>query len=229
MFAKRFLPGLLLWSVCFLPLLAAGQPPAGWSISPQEYQYSMTFTTLLAFDNNISTDTADVVAAFRGNECRGVAHTTDTVLSQEGNLAFLMVYSNRIEGDTIHFKLFDASTGRTVDIPHRVLFRPNAAYGLPSRPLLNVAERKLIAFNYFSPNGDGHNDYWKIKNIHMLIDYELYIFDSNGYVLLHQQAPYLNDWNGKYNGKKLPQGIYYYLIKGPTGEDMYKGTVSLVR
>lgn len=219
----------LLWLVCSLQE-AHSQPPAHWTVNPGLYQYSMTFTSMLKFNGKLSEDPNDVVAAFVNGQCRGRAQPSDSISSQYPNLAFLMVYSNQITGDTVTFHLYDADKDSVKILPHRSVFRPNAAYGLPSQPLVNMRERRtLIAMNVFTPNNDGHNDVWRIKNRDIYIDYDLYVYDAHGVEVFHKSESYENDWDGRHQGRKLPQGVYYYVLRDAGGKSVYAGTISLVR
>ncbi|MFA5298368.1 MAG: T9SS type B sorting domain-containing protein [Lutibacter sp.] len=67
---------------------------------------------------------------------------------------------------------------------------------------------------FFTPNGDGHNDTWKIlgndtNNIQIT---SIYIFDRFGKLVAEVDAN-SNGWDGFYNGKGLPATDYWYLVK----------------
>jgi len=65
--------------------------------------------------------------------------------------------------------------------------------------------------NCFTPNGDGINDTWNINNVdqtHLLF---LQIFNRYG-ALISQIKGNPIAWDGKYNGEKLPAGVYYYIL-----------------
>jgi gliding motility-associated-like protein len=84
----------------------------------------------------------------------------------------------------------------------------------------------LPSVNYVSPNDDGHNDFWVIQNVEIYKDFSLKIFDQFGNVLYSKQSHYGNEWNGKLNGKALPDGNYYYIFKSET--KTYKGNITIV-
>ncbi|WP_170139358.1 gliding motility-associated C-terminal domain-containing protein [Larkinella arboricola] len=63
----------------------------------------------------------------------------------------------------------------------------------------------------FSPNGDGKNDQFVIRNVGQL-KAELTIFDRNGTVV-YESKDYQNDWDGRDRGKFLPTGTYFYSIR----------------
>ena len=57
----------------------------------------------------------------------------------------------------------------------------------------------------FSPNGDGINDFWQIVGIDKYPNNTVYIFNRLG-VKVFSSINYKNDWNGFYNGNKVPDG-----------------------
>ena len=69
--------------------------------------------------------------------------------------------------------------------------------------------------NTFTPNGDGINDYWEIRNISYPNNYLVEIFTPTGQ-LVYRSLGYNTFWDGKNNGKKLPAGTYYYVIDTKT-------------
>jgi gliding motility-associated-like protein len=80
----------------------------------------------------------------------------------------------------------------------------------------------------FSPNGDGHNDYWIVEQAALYKDYDFYIFDT-GSRLIFKSKGYNNDWGGSIKENDLPMGSYYYLIKSPDGTKVYRGIITLLR
>ena len=70
----------------------------------------------------------------------------------------------------------------------------------------------LVIPNLFTPNSDGYNDNWEIGNIAAFTENELTIFNIYGQVI-YDITPYNNEWDGTYNGNKLPDGTYFYLLR----------------
>ena len=67
--------------------------------------------------------------------------------------------------------------------------------------------------NVITPNGDGLNDALKIPCVDQLdLNSELKIFNRWGDEVYTSTA-YKNDWTGTYNGKQLPAGTYFYLLR----------------
>lgn len=82
--------------------------------------------------------------------------------------------------------------------------------------------------NLLTPNGDGYNDIWKIKNMETYDESDVHVFDAYGQ-LIYKSSPYLNDWdatNG--NGDLLPDGTYFYIVILGDGIKPLKGTLTIV-
>jgi gliding motility-associated-like protein len=94
-------------------------------------------------------------------------------------------------------------------------------------------ERKEVAVlgipNFFTPNDDGHNDYWNIKgaNATFNVNTIIYIFDRYG-KLVKQISPQAQGWNGTFNGQPMPASDYWYSIQLEDGR-VVKGYFALKR
>lgn len=86
----------------------------------------------------------------------------------------------------------------------------------------------LIANNMITPNGDGVNDTWIVKNIHLYPNNELKIYDREGR-LVYETIGYNNTWDGLFNGNPLPEDTYYYVLFLDSGKDKRTGFISIVR
>ncbi|MDQ3191992.1 MAG: gliding motility-associated C-terminal domain-containing protein [Bacteroidota bacterium] len=82
--------------------------------------------------------------------------------------------------------------------------------------------------NLITPNGDGFNDTWYIENIELFPANEVVVFNRNGQTVFSASS-YDNTWNGTYNGKELPDGTYYYILKFTNSDDSQKGSVNILR
>ena len=87
---------------------------------------------------------------------------------------------------------------------------------------------ELVIPNTFTPNNDGTNDLWQIRNIKFHPDSRLEIFNRWG-TKLYESIGYDNDWNGLYNGKDLPVDTYFYVIQVGDDKKPYKGPISIIR
>jgi gliding motility-associated-like protein len=82
--------------------------------------------------------------------------------------------------------------------------------------------------NVFTPNGDGVNDRWQIRNLKDYPDCRVEIFNRYGQSV-YTSTGYTHEWNGELNGKPLPAGTYYYIINQKTGLKPLSGFVDIVR
>ena len=95
-----------------------------------------------------------------------------------------------------------------------------------------IAEIKVSIIGYkkyFTPNGDGINEKWKILGINFDFnkDSKVYIFDRYG-KLLKQLDPLSEGWDGTYLGKPMPATDYWFRVY-LQDEREFKGHFSLVR
>ena len=72
--------------------------------------------------------------------------------------------------------------------------------------------------HFFTPNGDGINDTWKIIGQEGIPISQIYIFDRFG-KLLSQLDPNSSGWDGTYNGNQMPASDYWFKIMYIEGND----------
>ncbi len=90
----------------------------------------------------------------------------------------------------------------------------------------------------FSPNGDNpDNDCWQIVNSSGLTDCEVYILDTRGAIVYKAKLP-MNPqlgpgpdciWEGNFNGKAAPEGVYFFVVKCADGSQSLSGSILLAR
>jgi gliding motility-associated-like protein len=86
----------------------------------------------------------------------------------------------------------------------------------------------IVANNVLTPNGDGKNDYWVIKDIELYPQNNVTVFDKGGRVIYAKHG-YNNEWDGSFNGSPLAEGTYYFVVDlGPNLRKL-KGYVSILR
>ena len=123
---KLWLVGILLTGI------GLAQPPADWTVNPSDFEHVMTVTGLITVNGHNSEDSSDVLAAFVGTECRGVASATAAL---EQWLWFLMVRANT-GGETVTFKIWDADLDTVLDASNEIVFISDDAYGTVDTPFL---------------------------------------------------------------------------------------------
>ncbi|MUU78333.1 T9SS type B sorting domain-containing protein [Winogradskyella endarachnes] len=82
-----------------------------------------------------------------------------------------------------------------------------------------VSTENISLLNYkkfFTPNGDGENEYWQITGSHLETDMQVFVYDRYGKLLINFSG---NDigWDGRYNGNQMPTSDYWFLVKRSNG------------
>ncbi|MDC6361700.1 MULTISPECIES: T9SS type B sorting domain-containing protein [Flavobacteriaceae] len=75
---------------------------------------------------------------------------------------------------------------------------------------LNLIEISIP--NFFTPNNDGQNDYWRPRNMEWFPNVQTYIFDRYGRKIKIIGA-FDYGWDGQYESKPMPSGDYWYIVK----------------
>lgn len=87
----------------------------------------------------------------------------------------------------------------------------------------------IVAPSGFSPNGDGINDTWVIKDILLSDDNELIILNRWGQQV-YSVVNYKNTWDGRNNGgTELPDGTYFYVLNLNDLNEEHTGYVVIQR
>jgi gliding motility-associated-like protein len=84
--------------------------------------------------------------------------------------------------------------------------------------------------NFFTPDGDGMNDFWIPDNMEGFPEILIKIYDRYGRVVA-EEALGSQGWDGTYNGNELPTGDYWYVIKlnGENDDREFVGHFTLYR
>jgi gliding motility-associated-like protein len=105
------------------------------------------------------------------------------------------------------------------------------AYGCTDEASIVVwVYSKLYMPNSFSPNGDGHNDVFRVPNNVPLDLKEFSIYDRWG-TRVFTTKDITKGWDGRTNGALQNSGTFIYVVRGrdSNGEVNLKGTVTLIR
>jgi hypothetical protein len=145
---KKIALFLILFISCHMVFAQA----PNWSVSENDYQYSMTIVARLNVGGKQLTGANDKVAAFVGNVCRGVSGVT-YVASEKKYYAYLTIFANQ-QGESIAFRLYDSSTDRATTVSKQIVFVVNEhkgnlfqSYSIAEPALNHMAE--MLSFNFF--------------------------------------------------------------------------------
>ncbi|MGK4566436.1 T9SS type B sorting domain-containing protein [Flavobacterium sp. 3HN19-14] len=82
---------------------------------------------------------------------------------------------------------------------------------------------------FFTPNGDGTNDNWKVEYSQLQISFNIEIYDRYGKVITVLDKTSAG-WDGTYQGRKLPADDYWFrIIRLTNKEIIYRGHFALKR
>jgi gliding motility-associated-like protein len=101
---------------------------------------------------------------------------------------------------------------------------------LSTKVIKILADGDIIVPNTFTPNNDGVNDYFNIL-IANLKSYNIKIFNRYG-TTIFTSSKILDSWDGNFEGKPMPVGVYYFIIDGLdlAGNKIFKkNSVTLIR
>ena len=110
--------------------------PEHWFIDPNDFQFSMNIIAQIRMDGILSRDEEDQIAAFVGNEARGVA-SLQYFPEIDSYIAFLSIYSNQSGGESLSFKVWNASEGQVHSrVTPDFAFGSNSLHGNINSPVI---------------------------------------------------------------------------------------------
>ncbi|MES2826958.1 MAG: gliding motility-associated C-terminal domain-containing protein [Bacteroidota bacterium] len=93
---------------------------------------------------------------------------------------------------------------------------------------VTVGEASINIPNSFTPNGDGVNDKWTLNGIEVYNSANVKVFNRYGNIV-YESFKTTESFEGKSQGKELPAGVYYYMIKLTGDCNPLTGSVIIIR
>ena len=182
-----------------LNVKVTGQVPA-WSVNPRDFENSMNVIGRVELEGTPMNDDDDIVAAFIGEECRGVAHLGYKE-RYDGYYMTMDIYGNKSEeNQAVTFRAYDASTGTlypAVEPDRAIRFEPLALVGKYDEPVVFDVQDKieqstdlLAGWNWISLNVKA--DDMKVASVFGKISDDVYIIKSQTKWLMCEDG----EWNG---------------------------------
>ena len=119
-----------------------------WSVNPADYEYTMNINGQLVIADRMSQDGNDIIAAFRGDRCVGVASPT-YFERYDAYYVLMNVYGNNEDfNQPLTYKVFDASTGNIhpvvkASIKNVTTFVPDVVIGTMNNPNIWTATNEI--------------------------------------------------------------------------------------
>lgn len=138
-------------------------------------------------------------------------------------------YESRIDAEVDENRITNTSEYVVKDTNGQIVWgRVDNGYGCYS-----ITQIKLITIlpfpKYFTPNGDGINDYWQLNFSNTLLQEVSNIFIYNRFgKFIKQISPSSRGWDGTFNGKKLASDDYWFRVSFDDGK-IYTGHFALKR
>jgi gliding motility-associated-like protein len=85
----------------------------------------------------------------------------------------------------------------------------------------------LYYVKYFTPNGDGYNDYWHIPFSEKETDLKVVVYDRYGKTITTFSSQ-KEGWDGTYNGNLMVSDDYWFVVYRADGR-MHRGHFCLKR
>ena len=135
-------------------------------------------------------------------------------------------------GDGVYEYALDNSSGPYQKEPffdnvlpgeHTLYIRDENGCGIASIKVYIIGYMK-----FFTPNGDGFNDTWKVLGVTSQPMSNIYVYDKFGKLLKELDASDEEGWDGMFNGKQLPSSDYWYRVQLEDGR-IHTGHFSLIR
>ena len=140
---KHKIFGLLLILLAFTATIRADE--GDWDFNPYNFQYDMTVYVGIDVDGSGGGDLSRYsVAAFCGEECRGVMEVEDAGGLRYG---YLRIRSNKESGERITFKVYDNTAKVMTKCDDTIDFQTQGLQGIPSDPMtLHVANKYKVDY-----------------------------------------------------------------------------------
>ena len=135
---KHKIFSLLLSLLAFITTAWADE--GNWEFNPYDFQYDMTVYAGINVDGSDVEDLARYsVAAFCGEECRGIMEVKNAGNVQYG---YLRIRSNKESGEQVTFKVYDRIANVIIKCDDTIAFQTQGLQGLPSSPMILHAANK---------------------------------------------------------------------------------------
>jgi gliding motility-associated-like protein len=203
------------------------------------YLWSSGETTQSIVVDTPGTYTVEVSQTQNGVTCSTTA-SIDVKLSASATIRQLLTTDFTSDENTITVILENPGVGfYSYSLDNQHFQSSNTFVGLPAGEYTvyvrdengcDPIEQEVYLLTYpkfFTPNGDGYNDFWQVKFSYNEPTMKVYIFDRYGKLLTGFNGASVG-WDGRYNNADLPSEDYWFLVIRPNGKE-YRGHFAMKR
>ncbi len=159
----------------------------------------------------------------------------DSVICLDGNPLTLTNRQPHQDGDLYLWNT--GATGKSLRVVHHGVYGLSVTNkeGCSTTEKVTVKKDCYIDIpNAFTPNGDGVNDHFFPRQLlsKSITSFHMQVFNRWGQVVFETRRRDGRGWDGKFNDKDQPEGVYLYLIEADvagTNREKYQGNVTLIR
>jgi len=142
-----------------------------------------------------------------------IAQACSSLIFDADNPGFQFLWSTGEETQTIEVDILNTDTTVWVTVDKAGCLNSDTI-----NILVEAVQNQLFFPNAFTPNGDGDNDvFMAIGATDDVSFYQLMIFNRWGQMVFETNNP-LHGWDGYYEGKLSPHGVYVYKISYTMGK-----------
>jgi gliding motility-associated-like protein len=191
----------------------------------QEGQYKVTIadTNNCKNSDSIRITVYSLPIAYAGMDAT-ISLGASTLLKGKGGVKYLWQPGETLNDSTISEPLASPLSTTT----YRLLVTDtNQCLDTDEVKITVVMDYNIYANNIITPNGDGVNDTWKIKNILPYEKSTVTIVNRYGYIV-YEKTGYDNSWNGTVDGERVSDGTYYYIVTFDDNAKIVKGHITIL-
>ena len=160
----------------------------------------------------------------------------DTSLCLHGAPIILVNRFVPVDGETYTYVWSTGETTPEIKVKHPgdISLTINTPY-CSNKDVVHVAKDCYVDIpNAFTPNNDGANDYFFPRQLlsSSVAVFQMQVLNRWGQVVYETTRTDGRGWDGKFNSKDQPEGVYIYMIKVSFtngASESYEGNVTLLR
>lgn len=142
-----------------------------------------------------------------------------------------------ISGGTAPYNFFwedgNTSQNRTELLPGNYKVTVTDANGCPAMTTATVGFIGTFGCveipQIITPNNDGFNDEWRIRNIDLYPQAEVLVYSRWGKLVYKSRNISADPWDGRFNGSLMPTDSYHYILYLNDGSKPRSGVISIIR